>query len=555
MRRIALWMFLACVLCCCGAGSAATAPAGEALRGRPNILLILADDLGYSDLGCYGSGVRTPNLDRLAAEGVRFSQFYNAARCCPTRASLLTGLYPHQAGVGHMLQNWHPPSYTSGIGEDTATLAEALRTGGYSSYHVGKWHVGGVGAAVGRNHPLNRGFAHAYGTGGGGNYFAPQPLYRDREAVRPEGDYYVTDAFSEWAARYLRDHRTSAPDRPFFLNLCYTAPHFPLHARTEDINRYLGTFRRGWDHERAVRFARQRQLGLVRPEWTLSHRDPVAQPWSKIRDETAIAEWDRRMAVHAAMIDRMDQGIGHVLSALRETGQEKNTLVLFLSDNGASAEALDSWPNPARGHRPGAVVGAADSHRCLEIGWANAANTPFRENKMWVHEGGISTPLIAHWPGHVRNPGSVVGSVGHIIDLMPTFLDAAGLGYPAMLGGRSLRPLEGTSLLPALRGRSLGPRRLGWEHEGNRAYRDGDWKVVATHRGHWELYDLAADRTETQDLATRMPERTREMAAAWQKWAERVGVVPWETLPGSSYRPAPGYRRKSEPPLSTAAPM
>lgn len=512
--------------------------------GRPNIVVLLADDLGYSDVGCYGSEIRTPNLDRLAAEGVRFTQFYNAARCCPTRASLLTGLYPHRAGVGHMLQQWHPPGYTAGLTEQSATFAELLQSAGYRTYHVGKWHVGGVGATVGRNHPLNRGFDRAYGTGGGGNFFRPDPLYLDRMPVRPGPNYYTTDAFSTEAVQFLEEHYRDHQDRPFLLHLCYTAPHFPLHARAEDIARYVTRYRDGWDALRERRFARQRELGLLNMSWRLSPRDPIARPWSEVTDRD---EWDLRYAVHAAMVDSMDQGIGRVLETLRRQKAERNTLVLFLSDNGASAEALDSWPNPARGHRPGSLVGSADSHRCIEIGWANAANTPFRENKMWAHEGGIATPLIARWPDGVRGKGVVNRSVGHVLDLAPTFLDLAGVEYPTTFRNRSLHPLEGTSLTPALRGATLPARELGWEHEGNRAYRAGDWKIVASFRGEWELYDLKADRTETRNLAARHPERVRDLVARWQAWADRIGVVPWDTLPGANYRPAPGYRKKSEP--------
>ncbi|HTI50341.1 MAG TPA: arylsulfatase, partial [Planctomycetaceae bacterium] len=480
---------------------------------RPNIVLILADDLGFSDVGCYGSEIATPNLDRLAAGGLRFTQFYNAARCCPTRACLLTGLYPHQAGVGHMLQAWHPPSYTSGLSAGSATIAELLGAAGYRAYHVGKWHVGGVGGKNdGANHPLNRGFDRAYGTGGGGNFFDPHPLYLDREEVKVEGDYYTTDAFSDYAVRFLDDHARDNKDQPFFLHLCYTAPHFPLHARPEDIARYKGKYRAGWDALRERRFARQKELGLFPPDLQLSPRDPVAQAWSDV-PESERDEWDTRMAVHAAMIDRMDQGIGQVLGALRRMGAEQNTLVLFLSDNGASAEALDSWPNPARGHKPGSVIGTKESHRCLEVGWANAANTPFREHKMWVHEGGISTPLIACWPAGIATRNRLTTQVGHLIDLLPTFLDLAATSYPPNIGDKALTPLPGKSLVPVFRGESIGPRTLGWEHEGNRAIRVGDWKLVAPCHGPWELYDLARDRTERQNLATENPAKAAELAA------------------------------------------
>jgi len=308
---------------------------------RPNILLILADDLGFSDLGCYGSQVATPNLDKLAAGGLRFTQFYNSARCCPTRAALLTGLYPHQAGVGHMTQDWTKfgVAYGPGLNDQCATIAELLHDAGYHSYHVGKWHVGGVGGkADARNHPMNRGFDRAYGTGGGGSHFS-LPLYLDREPVQAGEDFYSSDAFTEYAVKFLEEHGREHKSQPFFLHLCYTAPHFPLHAKPADIAKYRGQFRDGWDAERARRFAKQQQLGIFDAGVKLSPRDPVAKAWGDV-PEAERDEWDLRMAVHAAMIDCMDQGIGRVLEALRKIGAEQNTLVLFLSDNGASAEIM-----------------------------------------------------------------------------------------------------------------------------------------------------------------------------------------------------------------------
>lgn len=531
------------------ATAAASAAPTDTAPARPNIVIILADDLGFSDVGGYGAEIATPNLDRLAAEGLRFTQFYNSARCCPTRAALLTGLYPHQAGVGHMLQDWAPPGYTRGLNDRCATIADLLRDAGYRTYMVGKWHVGPPADPKPTNRPLDRGFDRFFGGGGGGNYFVPDILVSDDKRVKPEGDdFYVTDAYSDAAVRFLEEHARSAGKACFFLHLCYTAPHFPLQAKPADIARYRGRYKDGWDALRAARFARQKELGVVDPRWQLSPRDPVARPWSGVeladRDE-----WDLRMAVHAAMIDCMDQGIGRVLNALRRIGAEDNTLVLFLSDNGASAEFLDTWPNPARGHKPGSVTGTRESHRCLEVGWANAANTPFREHKMWVHEGGIATPLIARWPAGIPKRGALTRQVAHIIDLMPTCLELVGTRYPDARKGAALTPLEGRSLVPVLRGRdATEPRTLCWEHEGNRAIRDGDWKLVARFNGPWELYDMTADRTECNDLASRQPDRVAALAAKWQAWADRVGVVPWEKLPGGSYKPSATYRRKSEPP-------
>ena len=530
---------------------ALTPPARAA--DRPNIVVILADDLGFSDLGCYGSEIATPNLDKLAAGGIRFDQFYNCARCCPTRAALLTGLYPHQAGVGHMLGNWRPPSYSAGLGPNCVTLAEALKPAGYRTYHVGKWHVGGAGGrkkaaketAV-PNAPPDRGFDRSLATGGG-HHFTPGNLQLDRATIPPPTDYYSTDTFTEYAVQFLGEHGREHKDKPFFLHLCYTAPHFPLHARPADIAKYRGRYRDGWDVLRGRRLARQKELGIVPADTTLSPRDPEAQAWADVPEKDRDG-WDLRMAVYAGMIDCMDRGVGRVLEAVRGLGAEADTLVVFLSDNGASAEALDSWPNPARGHMPGSVVGTKESHRCLEVGWANAANTPLREHKMWIQEGGIRTPFIARWPAGIKDRGTVTPAVGHVIDLMPTALDLAGATFPASYQGRALTPLEGKSLLPLFQGKKGAGRTLAWEHEGNRGIRAGDWKLVASYKGDWELYDLGSDRSETRNRAAEQPERVSTLAAEWQAWADRVGVVPWQDLPGANYKPSAGYRKKSERP-------
>jgi arylsulfatase A-like enzyme len=516
------------------------------VHSQPNIVMIVADDLGFSDLGCYGSEVNTPELDRLAANGLRFRQFYNCARCCPSRASILTGLYPHEAGVGHMLEDWHPPGYTHGLNEECATIGELLRAGGYRTYHVGKWHVGGVGQKDPRNHPVNRGFDHAHGTGGGGNYFNLHPLYDDLKPVQPGPGFYATDAFADWGIEMIRRHQRESAGRPFFLHLCFTAPHFPLQAHPPDIARHRGQYKIGWDELRKHRFERQKALGLVDPHWNLSPRDPIARAWDDT-PEIDRDEWDLRMSVYAGMIGCLDRNIARVLEELRQAGLIENTVVIFFSDNGASAEALDSYPDPTRGHKPGSITGSAESHRCLEVAWANAANTPFREHKMWVHEGGISTPLIIAWPGRIKNPGSWTSQVGHVTDLMPTCLELAHAEYPKAFQGRKLKPLEGKSLLPVLEGGTLGPRTLAWEHEGNRAIREGDLKLVAQFRQPWQLYDLKADRTETHNLAAERPDDVRRLKERWQKWADRVGVVDNETLPDAKYRPTRQYRKKSEP--------
>ena len=512
--------------------------------GAPNIVLIVADDLGFSDIGCYGAEIATPNLDQLAARGVRFAQFYNAARCSPSRASLLTGLYPHQAGVGHQLEDWQAPGYTAGLNERCVTIAELLQASGYSTYHVGKWHVGGVAQKNERNHPLNRGFDRAYGTGAGGNHFT-LGLYDDRKYMKAPDDFYSTDAFADRAVDFIRDHRRQHTEGPFFLHLCFTAPHFPLQARPDDIERYRGKYASGWDALRQQRYARQKELGVIDAHWPLSPRDSEAPSWEEV-PKTERAELELRMSIYAAMIDCLDRGVGRVLDEIRQSGCEENTVVIFVSDNGASAEVLEPG-GEERPPQPPTAQSTTQPHRSLGAGWANAANTPFRGYKMWLQEGGISTPLIISWPGKWKHTGSITPQVGHIIDLMPTCLELAHLKYPQVFEGRELTPLAGRSLVPILQGQSPSPRKLAWEHEGNRAIRDGDFKLVADFQGPWQLYDLKADRTETRDLAAQRPDDVTRLSAMWQSWADQVGVVNWQTLPGSSYRPSSHYRKKSEP--------
>ena len=487
----------------CGAG------AGNAAAGkRPNIVLVMADDMGFSDLGCYGSEIPTPNVDRLARGGVRFAQFYNAARCCPTRSSLLTGLYPHQAGIGHMGRNLGVPAYQGHLNDRCATVAEVLRDAGYTTLMSGKWHVG----AERPQWPCDRGFDESYVLlGGGANYFRPKLLVRNEKQVQPEADgYYLTDDFTAQAIAMLERHGRGP--RPFFLYLAYTAPHFPIQAPQEDIARHRGRYGIGWDELRRRRHRRMIELGIVERDWPLSRRPPEAPAWESVENKES---WDLRMAVYAAMVERMDHGIGRVLRTLRDIGAESNTLFLFLSDNGACAESKE------RG-KPGSPIGSADSNTTYELPWANASNTPFRYYKHWTYEGGIATPLIVSWPAVIRG-GIITKDVGHIIDIMPTLLEAAGALYP-----KDRIPLEGRSLMPLLRRRQPGPdRTLFWEHEGNRAVRRGQWKLVAGFGLDWELYDLVRDRTETVDLAARHPDRVRKLSAQYERWALRCGVLAW----------------------------
>lgn len=523
---------------------------------RPNLVLILADDMGFSDIGCFGAEIRTPNLDRLAAGGVRFTQMYNCARCCPTRASLLTGLHPHQAGVGHMIgDHGVGPAYQGYLRDDCLTLGEALRPAGYRTLYAGKWHVSPglpiardaepaapVGSA--RNpYPLSRGFDRFYGTlAGCGSFFYPHALMdQDRRITADDPDYYYTDALADAACGMVRE---AARDKvPFMLHACYTAPHWPLHAKPNDIARYEGLYDEGWDAVRTARYERLKAMGLINPRWPVSPRDEASRDFHA--DPPARRRWEvLRMMVYAAQVEAMDRSIGRLLDTLNETGTADNTLVMFLSDNGGCAEFLredgepNAWPGQyVRTARPGAscVVGnipelepgPATTFMSYDLPWANASNTPFRRYKHWVHEGGIATPCVACWPG--RTPtGAVLHQPHHLIDVMPTFLELAGAAYPATREGHVLPALPGESLAAALRGEDAPRARpLCWEHEGHRAARDGDWKLVAVHGKPWELYNMAEDRTELNDLAGREPARVRRMSAVYDAWAAHCGVLPW----------------------------
>ena len=530
-------------------GSLASAALAQPTQ-KPNIIVILADDMGYSDIGCFGGEVRTPNLDRLAKGGVRFTQFYNTARCCPTRASLLTGLYPHQAGVGHMVDNPRPfPGYQGDLAPSSVTIAEALKASGYRTYMAGKWHVTPVTKSK-HNWPRQRGFDRYYGIiHGAASFYDPVTLVRENEFAPPEGDgFYFTDALGAQSEQYIREH-TGA--EPFFLYTAFTSPHWPMHALEADIARYQGRYREGWDALRAERHKRMVKLGLVDSRWPLTPRDEAVPAWTDVPHKP----WQqRRMEVYAAMIDRMDQNIGRMLRALEERKMLDNTLIFFLSDNGGCAEDLGPKaaarhiPLRARdgrevkqGNRPELMPGGPDTYQSYGVGWANASNTPFRLYKHWVHEGGISTPLIAHWPSRLRQPGTLNSEPGHLIDLMATCLDAAGARYPSERQGVKVTPLEGRSLLPCIEGRQRKPHEeIFWEHEGNRAVREGRWKLVSKFPGEWELFDLKADRTELHNLAASQPKVAARLAARYGAWARRAQVVPWADVQKSARLPLEG---------------
>ena len=543
--------------------AAGLAAAGARGAQRPNIVVILSDDMGYSDIGCYGGEIETPNLDRLAANGLRFTQFYNTGRCCPTRASLLTGLYPHQAGVGHMMEDRGVDGYRGDLNRQCVTIAEVLKPAGYATYAVGKWHVTKQNRpkteADKYNWPLQRGFDRYYGIlNGAASYWDPNSLARDNQLITPGTDpayqpdepYHLTDAFSDNAAAFIREHPAG---RPFFLYVAYTAAHWPLHARERDIARYRGHYDAGYPAIREARLARMKELGVVDPGAALS---ATAGDWEAVEDK----RWEAAcMEVYAAMIDQMDQGIGRILQALQDTGQFENTLILFLQDNGGCAEPYgrdpqgplvirgaspslppipedrihywdstpkqtrDGWPT-LRGH---VMPGPADTAIGYGRAWANVSNTPHREYKHWVHEGGISTPLVVHWPAGIPARNELRHQPGHLVDVMATCVDLAGAAYPAEYRGQRIHPVAGTSLVPVFTRQPLGREILFWEHEGNRAIRLGDWKLVAKGRqGQWELYDISRDRSELHDLADEHPELVRLLSPMWMRKARATNVLP-----------------------------
>jgi arylsulfatase len=522
-------------------------------RDRPNILVIMADDMGFSDAGCYGGEIDTPNIDRLAEGGLQFTQFYNASRCCPTRASLLTGQYPHSVNMAENGQT---------LGRNGLTIAEGLQPAGYDTSMFGKWHLSRTEPLPDEqrqldwlNHqldpdqpfasldsyPVNRGFDEHYGPiWGVVDYFDPFSLVDGTESVADAGDdlpddYYITDALSRRSADAVR--RSASREQPFFMYLAYTAPHWPLHAREEDIDKYRGRYDDGWDALRRERFERQKDLGLFGDEATLPPVQDGNAEWDALSDDEQqyMAE---KMAVHAAMVDQMDQGIGSVIDALEETGQLDNTLILFLSDNGASPETPKDWgpgydrPSETREgeeiqYRDLDNVGPETTFAGIGPAWASASNTPFRYWKAEQYEGGAHTPMIAHWPDGGIEAGGRTDQQGHVMDVLPTCLDLAGAGYPDEYDGRDITPLAGRSLAPILQGQQRrGHERLFFEHVGGKAVIEGKWKLVSLRPDDapWRLYNLAEDPTETNDLSGEYPGRTRDLKNAWQAWAESVGV-------------------------------
>lgn len=507
---------------------------------RPNIILILADDMGFSDLGSYGGEVATPHLDQLASNGRRFTQFYNYARCCPTRASLMTGAYPHQVGIGHMTntpKNFEQhdlglPEYRGFLTKNSVTIAEVLKEAGYATMMSGKWHLGISDTS---KYPLQRGFEKFYGlVAGASNYFNPthpRGLFLNNDALNVEDDnYYTTDAFTDYALKFIEESKKENEEKPFFLYLGYTAPHWPLQASQEDIDKYKGKYIEGWTALREARFQKMKELGIINKNWQLTEQD--AREWDSLSEDKK-KEMDLRRAIYSAMIDRMDQNIGRLLGYLENEKMMKNTLIIFLSDNGACAEVSEL------GNGPQKQLETKEGY-FLTYGraWANASNTPFKEYKHYVHEGGISTPFIVHWPKLIKEElrGKKVDEYGFLPDIMSTFIDVAKTKYPEKYKGNTIVKSAGKSLLPLLEGKEfrLHNEPIFWEHEGHKAVRLGQYKLVSKWRSNvfttWELYDMKKDRTEMKDLSMEHPDLVNKMAKMYQEWATENNVLSWNEV-------------------------
>lgn len=516
---------------------------------RPNIMVIMVDDMGYSDLGCFGGEIHTPNLDGLANNGMRFTQFFNAGRSCPSRAALMTGLYAQQAGIMAMGQS---------LNTECVTIPEVLKTAGYHTAMTGKWHLSltqGIGNKADQmawlshqntfnnrpfapieTYPCNRGFDEHWGTiWGVVNHFDPFSLVHNEEPIYTDAipsDFYSTDFITDKTIDLLDD--LSAKEEPFFMYVAYNAPHWPLHAKPEDIKKYDGMYDEGWDVMREKRYARMVELGLISPEQTPVSRNESGRLWENETDKEFQAA---NMEVHAAMIDCVDQGVGRIIQKLKETGEYDNTIIIFSSDNGASSEnyGIGEFDRHDR-TRDGQMVthdsrtpGDQLSYNYLGTGWAGAINTPFRYWKAESFHGGIAAPTIVHWPAGMKSgKGSIVNEPCHFIDIMPTCIALAGAEYPSTYNGHSIKPLaaEGRSLLPLISGEGEwnGERTLFWEHENGRAVRVGNWKMTSLRNGGWQLFDLSTDYSETNNVAAEHPDKVREMKTLWNNWAKSVGL-------------------------------
>ena len=504
----------------------------QKLVDKPNIIIILADDMGFSDIGCFGSEITTPNIDYLAERGMRLTQMYNAARCCPTRASLLTGVYPHQAGMGDMVEgrmridNTPLPAYQGYLNDSLHTIAELLKQEGYTTMISGKWHVGDAP----QYWPSKKGFDKSFSLiNGASNYFNLNPWFDEDQKIilslngqkfQPGDDFYMTTAITDHALDFIGE--IDPGDNPFFMYLSYTAPHWPLHALPEDISKFRGKYMMGWDSLRYLRFRKMKAMGVVRENSDISGRYTDAPKWNEM-SEGQKDTFDLRMAVYAAMVYRMDAGIGQIVNYLEQQKELDNTLIMFLSDNGATKASIH-LATSFYADRSG-PIGSANSFDSQGAGWANANNAPLRLFKTFCHEGGISTPFVAFWPERIPGGSLNHAQAAHVIDLLPTCLDAA--------GSNKTYDAEGQSILPQLSGESANVERtLYWEHQGGKAIRKGKWKLVMNKKrdSEWKLYDIENDRTEMNDLTNEHAGKTDELMKMWQDWADRVGVEPWDSL-------------------------
>ena len=533
---------------------------------KPNIIVILTDDMGFSDIGCFGSEIKTPNIDKLAANGLSFTHFYNTAICSPSRASLLTGLYPHQAGMGHLsTENFNEPGYNDDLSKNAVTMAEVFQQAGYATYMTGKWHLAKSMTMEGdkSNWPCQRGFQRYFGTlNGSGSYYDPGTLISNNTFITPTKDFYYTNAITDTAIKFINENPT---EKPFFFYIAYTAAHWPLHAPDSVVQKYKGMYDKGWDAIRQQRFEKLKKLGIISNNTVLTQRGVEIPEW---KDEPMKPWQARKMEVYAAMIDIIDQGIGKIISVLDQKGELENTIIFYMHDNGGCAEPLDSdqpekmltedqkkikpysYDSIFAGKKPvytrtgefirsgkGVQPGNANTWVTYGIEWANVSNTPFSMYKHWTHEGGIATPLIIHWPKGINVKGQLRNQPGHLIDIMATCIDIAEIKYPTQFNGKNIQPFEGKSLLPAFANKPIKRDFIFWEHEGNRAIRVGKWKLVSkVHKNksfteadenNWELYDMENDPSETKNLAVQFPEKVKELSGLWEKEALRTKAKPW----------------------------
>lgn len=522
---------------------------------KPNVVLIMVDDMGYSDIRPWGGEIDTPNLDSLAKNGLRFTQFYNSARCCPTRATLMTGLHPHQVGIGHMTgeeansNKQVPPAYAGNINDSCVTLAQVAKSAGYATFMTGKWHLSGKDRA---DWPLQRGFDRYYGClAGATHYFepyGPRVMY-DGNTPDPapksttDRPFYTTDAFADHARRFIDEHKSGdAKDKPFFLYLAFTAPHWPHHAHDQELEKYRGKYAMGWDKLRDQRFANQKKSGLIPASWKMSPRDSEVPAWDSL-DETQRKECADRMSAYAAMIDRVDQKIGDLIATLKKNNAFDNTLILFLSDNGACAEgSLLGKGDPVKDRAPKTDLIVPSYGKA----WANASATPYRLYKHFAHEGGANTPFIAHWPSRIKSGRDWFREPAQLIDVMATVVDVSGATYPKEHNGHVILPADGIPLTPSFDGKPLARKQpIFIEHENNAFVRDGEWKLVGQgvsmprglQKQKWELYHLSEDGTELHDLAKEQPEKVAAMSAQWVDWANRVHVYPKVKTPPAKKKP------------------